>query len=300
MGTPNVASNYLALLQKEKFNIVGIYTQPPRPKDRGMSLKMSPVNLRAIEYGIPVFTPKNFKNKNDIIEFKKLKPELVIVMAFGMLLPSEIIDEPKFGCINIHNSILPKWRGAAPVEHAIMNGDKKTGVTIFKINNALDEGPIIASESVDIDDTISKKDLFNQLNNTGMKLLINILPKYLEDKISLVAQDNVKAIYASKISSKTTKIDFFEDAQKISNKIRAFSPNPGAWFLYKNERFKIIKCKFNIHKSSPSILLNQSFHIGCKNGSIIPEIIQRQGKIPLNINDFVRGFNFKAGEKINE
>ena len=299
MGSPQIASEYLKVLLKNNLNVVGVYTQPPRPKGRGMNIQNSPVHNEALKQKIPVFHPENFKDNENIELFKELNPDLVIVMAYGILLPNQILNLPTFGCINIHLSLLPRWRGAAPVEHVLLNGEKKTGVTIFKLVDKLDAGPIISQVSILVDESLNKNELFKKLNNIGKELIIKILPDYFDNKIILKDQNEKGATYASKINSKMTQINFNENVKNVFNKIRAFSPKPGAWFLFNNERIKIISCKKTIEKSVPSKIINEHFHIGCNDGIIVPIVIQREGKKPMEINEFLRGFTFSVGQTIN-
>ena len=299
MGSPQVASEYLQILLGNNLNVVGVYTQPPRPKGRGMNVQNSPVHNEALKQKIPVFYPENFKDNENIKLFKELNPDLVIVMAYGNLLPNNILNLPTFGCINIHVSLLPRWRGAAPVEYALLNGEKQTGVTIFKLVDKLDAGPIISQVSILVDESLNKNELFKKLNNIGKESIIKILPNYFDNKIILKDQNEQDATYASKINPKMTQINFNENVKNVFNKIRAFSPKPGAWFLFNNERIKIISCKKTIEKSIPSKIINEHFHIGCNDGIIVPIVIQREGKKPMEINEFLRGFTFSVGQTIN-
>ena len=292
MGSPQIASEYLQILLENNLNVIGIFTQPPRPKGRGMNIQNSPVHDEALKQKIPVFYPENFKDNKNIELFKKLNPDLVIVMAYGILLPNKILNLPTFGCINIHVSLLSRWRGAAPVEYALLNGDKETGVTIFKLVDKLDAGPIISQVSVLVDKNLSKNELFNKLNCIGKELIIKILPNYFDNKIILENQNEQKATYAPKITSKTTKINFDESVTNVYNKIRAFSPKPGAWFLFNDERIKIISCKKIIGNPSSSKIINKHFHIGCNDGAIIPIVIQREGKKAYGNKGIFKRFYF--------
>jgi methionyl-tRNA formyltransferase len=267
MGTPEIASTYLKYLIDHHFNIIGVYSQPPRQKDRGMNVIESSVHKIAKLNYLNIFTPI----KIDIEESKKieaLKPDLILIVGYGIKLPDNILRLPQFGCINVHFSLLPRWRGAAPVEHALLNGDKKTGVTIFKLDNKMDAGPIIISKSIKIEHNMNKEQLMSQLNIIGINLLEKILPKIFDNKISYQTQDESKVTYANKIFSKNRKIDFFEDIEIVQNKIRAFAPSPAAWFSYKGERIKIIKSKYVKGNWKPSSIINNDFHIGCKLGKI--------------------------------
>ena len=220
-------------------------------------------------------------------------------MAYGLKLPKFILDLPKFGCINIHVSLLPHLRGAAPVEHALLNGDKKTGISIFKLVEEMDAGPIIVNKSIEINEKINKDQLIEKLNIIGVKLLNATLPNIFNHKIEYKNQNITKITYAPKISSEIRKLDFNQTTDIIHNKIRAFAEKPSAWFFYKNERIKIIDAEFLKGDWKPSVVINDLFHIGCKDGKMCPKIIQREGKKSMRLNEFLRGFEFKVNSKIN-
>jgi methionyl-tRNA formyltransferase len=298
MGTPKIASSYLNALINNKYNIVAVYTQPPKKRDRGLTVKKSPVEELAIKNNLDIYNPIKF-NKNEITKFKNLKPDLVIVMAYGFLLPKEILNYPLYGCINIHVSLLPRWRGASPIEYAILNGDKETGITIFKLEKKLDSGPIISQKKIIIEDSFNKELLINRLNFEGINLLLLSLTNLFTNNVKYIEQDEKLSTYAKKITHLTTKIDFNKNTNEVLNKIKAFSPKPGAWFMYNNERIKIIEASISKGKYSPSVIINNKFHIGCLDGLICPIIIQREGKKSMKIDDFLRGFKFCVGQKIN-
>ena len=299
MGTPKIATEYLQALIKNNLNVISVYTQPPRPRGRGMTIQNSPVHDEAFKQDIPVYHPENFKDQKNVETFIKLDPDLVVVMAYGKLLPDRMLSFPKFGCINVHVSLLPRWRGAAPVEYALLNGDKKTGVTIFQLVGKLDAGPIISQASLSIDDSMNKEDLLTKLNSIGKDLLLKTLPNYFNNTISLQEQNEAEATYANKISSVQTRIDFNDNVINVFNKVKAFSPKPGAWFMFRNERIKIIKCQTSTINCTPSVIVNNEFHIGCEGGLIKPRIIQREGKKPMRIGEFLKGFQFSIGHKVN-
>jgi methionyl-tRNA formyltransferase len=298
MGTPDISAAYLDSLISNDYNIIAVYSQPPREKDRGLNIKISPVQELALKNKLAIYNPIKF-DKNEIYNFKKLKPDLVIVMAYGLLLPVAILKIPFYGCVNIHVSLLPRWRGAAPIEYAIMNGDKETGITIFKLEEKLDSGPIISQSKIIIDDDITKQKLINKLNTIGIKLLLTSLPNMFTNKDIYEKQDEDLSTYANKITSLTTKIDFNKNVNEVFNKIKAFSPKPAAWFIYNNERIKIIEASIVLGDYSPSTIINNKFNIGCHGGKICPILIQREGKKPMMIENFLRGFNFNIGQKVN-
>lgn len=300
MGTPSIAAEYLIELIEKNYNIIAVFTQPPRKKDRGMKIQFSEVHKVSQKNNIPTFTPTVFNEKDELENFKNLKPDLAIVIAYGIILPNIYLEIPKFGFINIHFSLLPKWRGASPIEHSLLNGDKETGVTIFRLNSELDAGPIISFKSIKIEEKIQKRELFTELKNLGKDLLINTLPEYFDNNLETISQDSKNLSYAKKITTEDRKIDFYSDVKKINNKIRAFSPKPGAWFLLGGERIKIIECNYGFKKSIPSTIINEKFHLGCKDGHIEPIIIQKEGKKAMLISNFIKGFRFNIGQKIND
>ena len=299
MGTPEISKVYLQSLIDHKYNIIATYTQPPRKQGRGMLMQQTPVHALSLEHNIPVYHPKNFESLESIKELKKLKPDLVVIMGYGLLLPKSILQIPLFGCINIHVSLLTRWRGAAPIEHAILNGDDKTGISIFLLEEKLDAGPIIATQEININKNINKGDLTSELNTLGTVLLINTLPDLLDNKISVQKQDETNATYAKKITPEFRKINFNNDVNMVYNQIRAFAPKPSAWFIINNERINIIKCLMKTCEAEASSIINSQFHIGCKKGIIIPEIIQREGKKSMKIEEFLKGFTFDVGQKVN-
>ena len=299
MGTPEIAKVYLQFLIDHKYNIIATYTQTPRKQGRGMQIQKSAAHILSLKHNIPVYHPKNFASLDTINEFKELNSDIAVVMGYGILLPKSILNIPVHGSINIHVSLLPRWRGAAPIEHAILNGDSVTGVSIFQLEEKLDSGPIIAAQEIDIDENISKEDLIIQLNALGTSLLIKILPDFLDKKITLQKQDENKVSYAEKITPKHRKINFNNEVNTVYNQIRAFAPKPSAWFVLNNKRIKIIKCSMKICYAEVSTIINDQFHIGCRNGKIIPQVVQRQGKKPMEIGEFLKGFTFNVGEKVD-
>jgi methionyl-tRNA formyltransferase len=299
MGTPEISAIYLQSLIDDKINIVGVFSQPPRKKDRGMRLHISPVHNLALENNIKIFFPVNLNLHKVLEDIRGLRADIIIVMGYGIKLPQPILTLPEFGSINIHVSLLPRWRGAAPIEHSILNGDKETGVTIFKLEEKMDAGPIFAQDSITIKKNDNKESLTKKLNNAGVNLLRLTLKKIFLKEITLKKQDENEVTYAGKIISDNRKLDFNTKIDEVDCKIRAFAPYPGAWFFYDNERIKILEAQVIPGDWQPAIILNNKFHIGCKNGKICPNIIQREGKKPMQLSDFLRGFKFPIGFKLN-
>ena len=298
MGTPDIAAQHLNVLIEHKLNLVGVFTQPPRKKNRGMHVEESAVHQIAKKNNIEIYYPSTIDDKV-IEQTKSLKPDLIIVVAYGIILPTSFINIPKYGCINIHVSLLPRWRGAAPIEHALLEGDNKTGISIINITSKLDAGDILMQESFLIDQNMYSDDLALNLTNLGKKAMIKTLPLIFENNIIGKKQDETKVTFANKFLSKDRKINFYNSTEDVYNHIRAHGPKPGSWFTYKGERIKIIKAKKTKESGQSSTILNKDFIIGCKDGGIIPLLIQREGKKTVNLDDFLRGFTFSIQDKLN-
>ena len=298
MGTPEISTQYLNNLLQNDISIFSVFTQPPKKKSRGMILNKSPVHILAEENNISVFHPINF-DADILNKLKEIKPDLIIVMAYGKILSKEILELPKHGCINIHVSILPRWRGAAPIEHALINGDNETGISIIKLEEELDSGPIISQSKIAIPDNYNKLQLTNSLTDIGTKLLIDTIPRIFNNTYTLTPQDQNKVTYAKKITSESRQINFDTSKKNILNHIRAHAPKPSAWFTFKNERIKIIKARAGLNKGKRSTILNNQFEIGCEDGSIEPLILQREGRNIINKDEFVRGFSFNINDIVN-
>ena len=298
MGTPDIAAQHLNVLFKKNLNIVGVFTQPPRKKNRGMRIEKSEVHQIAENNNIEVFYPTSI-DVTVIEKVKSLEPDLIIVIAYGIILPSKFLNIPKYGCINIHVSLLPRWRGAAPIEHALLAGDEKTGISIISISPKLDAGDILMQESFAIDKDINSDDLTINLTNLGKKTLMETLPLLFENKLIRKKQDESKVTYANKFISEDRKINFYNSSDDVYNHIRAHGPKPGSWFTYRGERIKIIKAKKINELGKSSTILNKDFMIACKDGAILPLLIQREGKKVVSLDDFLRGFTFSIQDKLN-
>ena len=298
MGTPDIAAQHLNILIENNLNIVGIFTQPPRKKNRGMRIEKSDVHQIADKNNIEVFYPSTIDD-TVIQQVKSLEPDLIIVIAYGIILPASFLNIPKYGCINIHVSLLPRWRGAAPIEHALLAGDDKTGISIISVSPKLDAGDILMQESFTLDKDINRDELTLNLTNLGKKTLMKTLPLLFENKLIRKKQDESKVTYANKFLSEDRKINFYNSTDDVFNHIRAHGPKPGSWFTYKGERIKIIKAKKINELGESSTILNKDFMIACKDGAILPEFIQREGKKVVSLDDFLRGFTFSIQDKLN-
>tara|TARA_Y100000768_G_scaffold378352_1_gene352680 strand:- start:187 stop:1110 length:924 start_codon:yes stop_codon:yes gene_type:complete len=298
MGTPNIAAQHLNILIENNFNIIGVFTQPPRKKNRGMRIEKSDVHQIAEKNNIEVFYPTSIDNIV-VEQVKSLEPDLIIVIAYGIILPSKFLYIPKYGCINIHLSLLPRWRGAAPIEHALLAGDVKTGISVISVSPKLDAGDILMQESFALDTYMNSDDLTLNLTNLGKKILMKFLPLLFENKLIRKKQDESLVTYANKFLSEDRKINFYNSADDVYNHIRAHGPKPGSWFTYKGERIKIIKAKKINKLGESSTILNKDFTIACKDGAILPLLIQREGKKIVSRDDFLRGFTFAIQDKLN-
>ena len=298
MGTPDIAAQHLQYLLDNSINIVGVFTQPPRKKNRGMNIEESPVHQIAKKNNLETFYPSSIDGKA-IEQINSLDPDIIIVVAYGIILPSQLLDIPKFGCINIHVSLLPRWRGAAPIEHAMLAGDVKTGISVIKISPKLDAGDILHQESLNISADMYSDELTVALTNLGKQTMLRVLPKIFENKTLSKKQDLNKVTYAKKFTSVDRKINFNNSTNEVYNHIRAHGPKPGSWFVYRGERIKILRAVKKKDKGQQSTILNNKFMLACSDGSILPTLIQREGKKAVELKDFIQGFAFAVNDKIN-
>ena len=298
MGTPDIAAQHLQYLLDNSINIVGVFTQPPRKKNRGMNIEESPVHQIAKKNNLETFYPSSIDGKA-IEQINSLDPDIIIVVAYGIILPSQLLDIPKFGCINIHVSLLPRWRGAAPIEHAMLAGDVKTGISVIKISPKLDAGDILHQESLNISADMYSDELTVALTNLGKQTMLTVLPKIFENKTLSKKQDLNKVTYAKKFKSADRKINFNNSTNEVYNHIRAHGPKPGSWFVYRGERIKILRAVKKKDRGQQSTILNNKFILACSDGSILPTLIQREGKKAVEVKDFIQGFAFTVNDKIN-
>ena len=289
-GSPDFALPPLKTLYLGGYEIIGVYTQEPKKKSRGMKELKTPVHLWAESQLLPVYSPSKL-DKQSLEEFESLKPDVAILFAYGKIIPLEWLNVPIFGFINIHASLLPLWRGAAPVQRAIENNDKKSGITIMKMNEGLDEGPIIASQEIAINSETNGQTLIDQISHDSCSLLYNNLEKYLKGLLSLVDQDHEKSTYASKINKDESRLNWNTDAKILEQKIRAFYPYPATWFSHKGKRYKVLKAKVSSLEGESGKILQSPLIIGCKQNSLEILEIQAEGKKPQSIDQFLLGNN---------
>ncbi|NOR63284.1 MAG: methionyl-tRNA formyltransferase [Rhodobacteraceae bacterium] len=295
MGTPDFSVSVLEALHEAGHEIVAIYSQPPRRAGRGKKARPSPVQKCAEGLGLPVFTPLNFKDESDREAFAAHNADIAIVVAYGLILPQSVLDMPIKGCLNIHASLLPHWRGAAPIQRAIMAGDEKTGICIMQMEAGLDTGPVIARRETGISAEDTAASLHDRLAEIGSGLIVKVLSA---DKFNAKSQPEEGVTYASKIDKSEAKIDWSEPAQTIDRQIRGLSPFPGAWCEMRGERVKLLGCTVAKGNGAAGEALDNRFTIACGQGAVQLTKLQRAGKGPMDAETFSRGFPLLKGENL--
>lgn len=297
MGTPDFAVPALKALGKRDHTIVAVYSQPPRPAGRGMAEKKSPVHLWAEEMGIPVFTPKNFKNQNDITAFQDHGADFAVVAAYGLLLPGAILKAPRYGCINIHASLLPRGRGASPIQAAILAGDEVSGISIMQMEKGLDTGPVFLAKSIGISRDETAGTLHDRLATLAADMIVPAL-NTITDGLKANPQDDGKATYAPKISKDDSKIDWNKSAPEIDRAVRAFTPFPGAWFTLGDKRIRILEGVATRGQGQPGEVLDATLTIACGKGAYRIGRLQKEGKKPMTAEEFLRGQTIAPGSRL--
>ncbi len=299
MGTPNFSIPILESLLNSKHKILCVYTQSPKKKNRGQKENYTPVHEFAIKRKIGIRFPEILDTDEEINFIKKNKPDIVIVVAYGKIIPAKFLNIENVKFINIHASLLPKWRGAAPIQRSIMNSEKETGISIMKMTPELDAGPYMLQEKIPIEKEDDYESLSNKLSNLGSKLIIKSLDFIEKGDFKFTEQDNLIATYAKKIDKTESKIEWSKPADNILAKVKGLSPFPGAWFLHKNNRLKIIKAEKISKNGKIGEILSDDFVIGCGSGAIKIIAIQKEGKKILNTSSFLSGYKIKKGEFVN-
>ena len=300
MGTPMFAVPILKSLYQNGYPISDVYTQPPQKSQRGQRINKSPIQGIAETLNIEFRTPKYLKdNKEEYKHFKDIDADLAIVVAYGQIIPKEFLNLTKKGFINIHASLLPKWRGAAPIQRSIMNLDKETGVSIMKIAEELDTGPVCNTYKIDLENNLNAGDIADKLSLIAAEKILDNIDDILNDKAKFIEQDHSKATYASKIKKEEGKINWNENAKNIIGKINGLYPVPGAFFIFKGQRYKILKAEMGIGSGNPGEIISDYLEVACgDNKSIKIKELQREGKKPQNIIEFKLGSQIKKGSMI--
>lgn len=299
MGTPDFSVPALTVTLSAGHNIRAVYTREPRRAGRGLVERSSPVHGFALKNGLPVFTPKTLKLEEEQQRLRGLAPDVIIVIAYGLLLPQKVLDIPPLGCLNIHASLLPRWRGAAPIQRAIMAGDKETGVMVMKMEAGLDTGPVAMSERISIPPDMTAGELHNALAQLGGGLLHRALAAVERGALDFIPQSSEGITYAHKIEKSESRIDWRKCAQDIHNQIRGLSPFPGAWFEINSERVKVLRSRVANGSGKAGESIDQHLTIACGTGAIQILKLQRAGKQPVSAQDFLRGHSVPAGAQLS-
>jgi len=299
MGTSNFAVPILKSLYQNGYTISAVYTQPPKKSNRGQKLNKSPINLFSENISLDVRTPQSLKNNDDEEAYlNELKPDIILVVSYGQIIPKKFLNIPKYGFLNVHASLLPKWRGAAPIQRSIMSLDKETGISIMKINENLDEGPVCNQYSINVSEKMNSEELSEKLSSIASEKILDILDNIYDGKIEFKDQDHSKATYAKKIQKIEGKINWNENAEKIIGKINGLYPYPGAFFSFNGERYKILKAEKSNTIGKAGSIVSENFEVCCGEGSIKVLSIQREGKRVQQINEFLLGTQIKKGFNI--
>ena len=299
MGTPDFSVPVLTALIGHGHEVVAVYSQPPRPAGRGMELRKSPVHLKAEEFTIPVFTPTSLRDTNEQEVFAHHDADLAVVVAYGLILPPAILQAPRLGAYNVHASLLPRWRGAAPIQRAIMAGDSESGVAIMKMDEGLDTGPVAMAESVTIGPDMTAGQLRDALSVLGADLMVRAAAALERDSLTLTPQPETGVTYAAKIGKSESRIDWKLPASEVHNHIRGLSPFPGAWcqfpFGTRSERVKLLRTTIADASGTPGQVLDDNLTIACGEGSLRLLQLQRAGKQAADADAFLRGNPVVAG-----
>lgn len=303
MGTPEFSVPVLEAIHSAGHEIVAVYSQPPRPAGRrGLEFVKSPVQQKAESLGLGVFTPKSLKGSDEQAEFDSHNADVAVVVAYGLLLPKPILEAPRLGCYNGHASLLPRWRGAAPIHRAIMAGDKKTGMMVMKMDEGLDTGDIALTAEQSIEPEMTTGELHDVLSALGSGLMVKALDKLEQNELPLTPQSAHDAVYAKKINKAEARIDWSKSATEVRNLVRGLSPFPGAWcempISDKLVRVKILKCKISNQAGEAGQTLDDNLTVACGNRSIEPVMLQKAGAKAMDLPSFLAGNKIPSGLKI--
>ncbi len=293
MGTPEFSVPVLDALVEAGHVIAAVYCQPPRPAGRGKKERPTPVHARAIELGLDVRHPVSLKGAAEQAEFATLNADAAVVVAYGLILPQAILDAPKYGCLNIHASLLPRWRGAAPIHRAIMSGDSETGVCIMQMEAGLDTGPVLLREATAIGEEETTAQLHDRLSAMGAALVVDALSRLAD--LTADPQPEAGVTYATKIDKSEARIDWSETAEEVDRKIRGLSPFPGAWCEFDGERLKLLSSRLSAGKGTAGEVLDDTLTIACGTGAIEVLTLQRAGKGAQPRDVFLRGMDIPKG-----
>lgn len=303
MGTPDFSVPALEAIHAAGHDVLAVYSQPPRPAGRGMAERPSPVHAKAAALGIPVRTPRALRDADQQTLFADLRADAAVVIAYGLILPMPILAAPRLGCFNVHASALPRWRGAAPIQRAIMAGDTETAVMVMRMEEGLDTGPVGMTKRVPIGPDMTAGELHDVLASRGAELIVRALAALENGTFVPVPQPDEGVTYAAKIDKKEAEIDFARPAAEVHNHIRGLSPFPGAWFEAappggKPERIKVLRSTLGEGRGQPGEVLDDRLTIACGEGAVRLAEIQRAGKRAMTAEEFLRGFTLPRGTRL--
>lgn len=299
MGTPDIAKGCLQKLIDEKYDIIGVVTQPDKPQNRGKKLGMPPVKELALKYDIPVYQPIKARDEEFVATLKELNPDIIVVVAFGQILPKSILDIPKFGCINVHVSLLPKYRGAAPINWVIINGEEKTGVTTMYMDEGLDTGDMILTEEFDLDDEITAGELHDKMKDRGADVLIETLKQIEKGTAHRIPQNHEEFTYAPMMNKALGEINWSKSAREIHNLVRGVNPWPSAYTTYEGSTMKVWKTEVLNETSDkePGTILKvdkDGIRISTKDNVVLVKEIQMPGKKRVLVSEYIKGNNINT------
>ena len=299
MGTPEFSVPILKSIHNSKHKVIEVYTQPPKKKNRGLSINLTPIHEFSNKNNIKVRCPDQLNTEEEYNNLKKQKPDVVVVVAYGKILPSKFLNIENIKFINVHASLLPKWRGAAPIQRSIMNLDKETGISIMKIIPKLDAGPVMMKSKIKIKKNSNFLTLTKELSVLGADMILkslDLIEKNLED---FIEQDESEATYARKIEKKESKIEWDTEANKVIAKINALYPNPGSWFEYKGSRLKIIKAVEVEANGRPGEIIDKKFIIACSKNAVQVLELQKEGKKIVKVSEYLKGHILETGFNVS-
>jgi methionyl-tRNA formyltransferase len=298
MGTPDFAVPTLLQLAAQGHDIAAVYTRAAKPAGRGMDLQITPVEREARRLGIPVFTPKTLRDEEAQAEFRSHAADAAVVVAYGLILPEAVLEAPRLGCFNVHASLLPRWRGAAPINRAVIAGDQETGVTIMQMDEGLDTGAMALIERVPVGADATAGDLHDALARLGADAMARALAAAERGSLTLTSQPNEGITYAEKISKSETRIDWSRPAAQVHNHIRGLSPWPGAWFEHEGVRVKALRSTLAQGAGAPGTVLDDKLTIACGDGAVRLGQVQRAGRAPMSADEFLRGLRLPPGTRL--
>ena len=300
MGTPEIAATILERLLEEPYEVVLVVTQPDRPKGRGNTLTCSPVKELAVSRGIPVFTPEKLRLPENVDVVREAEPDMIVVAAFGQILPKSVLDIPRYGCINVHASLLPKYRGAAPIQWSILDGESETGITIMYMNEGLDTGDILLQKVVPIDAVETGGSLHDKLAETGAEALVEAIPGIIDGTLEPVPQGEMTTPYAKQLTKEMGRLDFSWDAEKLERYVRGLNPWPGTYTFRDGQMLKIWAAEVcdGSYEAMPGTVVavdKNSFSVQTGSGALRVTEVQPQGKRRMSAEEYLRGYRLEQG-----